>query len=154
KYRYGKTELWEEEDLVEITRLANELGTLTTIGQEEQAALGDLYVLGAQPTTTAGLASAGTGAGASAADPSKWGAEDRTEIRRKLAEDMLRATGGPSASLSRNTEGAEEEPEVDFEGTLAEIENYLENIPEEELEEVRESVEGRRYPDTPEELLG
>lgn len=154
KYRYGKTELWEEEDLVEITRLANELGTLTTIGQEEQAALGDLYVCGAQPTTTAGLASAGTSAGTSKADPSKWGVGDRTDIRRRMAEEMLRATGGPSTSLSRNTEGAEEGLEVDFEGTLAEIENYLENIPEEELEEVRGSVEGRRYPDTPEELLG
>lgn len=147
KFRYGKTELWEEDDLVEITRLANELDTLPTIGADEQAALGDLYVCGAQPTTTAGLAS--TGAGSSNADPSKWGDEDRAAIRRRMADDMLRNTGGPSTELSQDND----EADVDFEGTLAEIEDYLENVPEDELEAVRESFDDRRYPDTPEELL-
>jgi hypothetical protein len=163
-YRYGKTALWDDEDLIEITRLANELGTLTTIGPADKAALGDLYVQGAQPINATAPNGGTTRGAASAADPSKWGDPDRTEIRRRLADDMLANSGGPSTSVRRNkdhdqnTEVPGDIPTKDntpaepFADTLAQIEN-LDTLTQAEVDAMREQY-GDHYPDTPEEILG
>lgn len=171
-YQYGKTALWTDDDLVEITRMANELGTLTTIGPEDRRALGEFYAEGAQPQKNprgTGASSGGTassGDGASKADPAKWGDPDRSAERARLADELLRKSGGPSSRVTRRNDvdaaentgrpaagGPADAPnENDFAETLAQIES-LDTLSQAEVDALREQYQDR-YPDEPEELLG
>src|SRR5690606_42144249 len=89
--------------------MANELGTLTTIGPEDRRALGEFYAEGPQPQKDprgTGASSGGTassGDGASKADPAKWGNPDRSAERARLAAELLRKSGGPSFPVTRRT---------------------------------------------------
>src|SRR5690606_37591054 len=158
-YQYGKTALWTDDDLIEITRMANELGTLTTIGPEDRRALGEFYAEGPQPQKDprgTGASSGGTassGDGASKADPAKWGNPDRSAERARLADELLRKSGGPSFRVTRRNGGDDAENNEDpFAETLAQIEN-LDTLSQAEVDALRKQYQDR-YPDEPEELLG
>src|SRR5699024_11666318 len=78
-------------DLVDVTRLANQCGIVTRLGDEaERAALHGLYVEGAQPGTFSGISDQGPAASASSASTTP--ADDVEAIMRARVE------GGASPS--------------------------------------------------------
>ncbi len=162
-YAYGKVVHWDEDDIVHITRMANRHGTIGRLGEADRAALGDLYVQGAQPGDSIGETTKRT-PDPSQADPSKWGAPTDSS---QIANELLKASGGPSTSVSHDgdTEDAgDQADDVDesFEQEAqAEIDQLIEQVgggdalSEDELSELRaQHQQAPRRPEEPEELLG
>src|SRR5690606_23653685 len=89
----------------------------------------------------------------SKADPAKWGNPDRSAERARLADELLRKSGGPSFRVTRRNGGDDAENNEDpFAETLAQIEN-LDTLSQAEVDALRKQYQDR-YPDEPEELLG
>lgn len=160
EYRYGKVALWTDEDLVEVTRLANELGTVGGLGEADRRALGDLYVQGAQPSINMARKASGQG------DTSPWGAADRTEHRRQITDALLRGVGieprrsdqdaptqapEPAAPVRDETDAFEQQARAELDALLSEGGV----LSEDDVEALRaEYAEQPHHPEDPLELLG